>query len=112
MGWEPNNDRVLVKVDPLKDEVRGGVIVMANTSAQTIRTGTILSVGKGRVSKESGEHLPMELKVGDKIGFLRWHLEHKNGKQLTSTLSTLDEEVGILKEYDVLFVIEGEVRVG
>lgn len=112
MSWQPFEDRVRVKVDPLKDEVRNGIIIMADTTAQTIRTGVVEAVGKGRISKKTGEHLPMELKVGDRVGFFRWHLEHQNGKRLSSVLSDLDGEVGILKEYDVLFVIEGEVRLG
>ena len=112
MELEPLQDCVLVKVDPLKDEERGGVIILKDTTAQTVMTGTVLKVGRGKRSKKTGERVPVGVEPGERIAFFRWNMEHQQGKQLSRVLEDLGDNVALLRSTDILFAFTGELRVG
>lgn len=113
MGWTPKQDVVLVKLDPLKDETRAGIIILKDTTAQIVRTGTVLAVGPGRLSKKTGERVPVGVEPGERVAFLRWHLEHQQGKQITRRLlEELGENIGMIRGPDILFAFTGELKVG
>ncbi len=111
MHLQPTNNCIVVKLDKLKDESRNGVIVLADTAAQRIRTGTVVSVGPGRRSPKTGQRARLDVEPGERVAFLRWHLEHQQGKALNHFLAEFGEDVGMVKEEDILFSFVGELRV-
>jgi co-chaperonin GroES (HSP10) len=110
MDIEPRQDCVLVKLDPLKDETRNGIIVMKDTTAQRVMTGTVLKVGSGKLSNK-GVRIPVGVEPGERIAFFRWNLEHQQGKQITRALEELGEDIGLIRAPDILFAFTGDLRV-
>jgi co-chaperonin GroES (HSP10) len=70
-----------------------------------IRTGVILQTGPGRTSKK-GKLIPMEAQKGMKVAFFRENFETMHGKTLIGFLRQLDEDIGIIQERDILYIIE------
>lgn len=110
----PMNDGVLIKRDP--PQQKSSIIVTPGDEGSAVRTGTVLRVGPGKCLS-TGERVPMEVKPGDRITFLRWHDEHRPGKAVAKVLKDIAAEIGdaddvcLIKESDILFVFEGDIKV-
>jgi co-chaperonin GroES (HSP10) len=108
MGIRPLSDVAVIQLEPPCTRSRGGLI-RPDTRQHPIRTGHVLRVGPGRrwKSKTTGKWVfwPMDLKVGERIAFLAAVLQTKQGKSLQSSFS-LGENEALIRETDVLFVIE------
>jgi chaperonin GroES len=97
MKVRPLADRVLVK--RLEEEVeksKGGIII-PDTAKEKPQQGKIVAVGKGR-KNEDGQIVPLDVKVGDRILF---------GKYAGSEIKVDGEEHLIMREEDILGVLEG-----
>jgi chaperonin GroES len=96
VNLKPLADRVVVQ--PLEsEEVTAGGIVLPDTAKEKPQKGKILAVGPGRKDDE-GNFVPMEVEVDDVVLFAKY----------AGTELELEEdlEVLILKESDILAVIE------
>ncbi|MFA4986435.1 MAG: co-chaperone GroES [Candidatus Brocadiia bacterium] len=92
----PLEDRVLVKPIESEDKTPGGII-LPDTAKEKSTKGEIIAVGPGR-TREDGTRNPLEVKVGDKVFYSKYSgTEIKRG----------DEKYLLLREDDVLAVIEG-----
>ena len=92
----PLHDRVLVKRVEEKEQIRGGIII-PDTAKEKPQEGEVVAVGQGK-ALDNGTKLEMALKVGDRILF---------GKYSGSEIKLDGEEFLIMREDDVLGVIEG-----
>lgn len=97
---QPMNDWVLVNIDPLPNK-KGSIFVLEDSTVNTVRTGTVVSTGRGK--KTSTGVIPTGLEKGEKVAFFRWNLEHKNGQQISAFLEGIGEELGLIKASDILF---------
>ncbi len=95
MAVRPLGDRVLVKPLEAKEKSKGG-IVLPDTAKEKPQEGRVIAVGKGKVSEE-GKTTPLEVKKGDKILY---------GKYSGTEITIDDEEHMILREDDILAIIE------
>lgn len=100
MSLRPLNDWVLVDIDPAPGEASVGGIVLAHPPL--VRKGTVRSVGPGRLFVD-GVYRGTELKEGDRVAFLAAVLDTKQGHTLKHAL---DENQVLIRESDVLFLIE------
>lgn len=111
---KPLSDWILVKRDP--PQPRSSIIIDPGNEGSNVRTGTVLRTGPGK-TYEGGVVVPLDVEPGDRIAFLRWHHEHRPGKINTSTLRKIADEFGVdadvvlVRENDILFVFEGDVRI-
>ncbi len=97
MKVRPLQDRVLVK--RLEDDVektKGGLYI-PDTAKEKPQQGKVMAAGKGKVNDE-GKVLPLDVKVGDKVLF---------GKYSGSEIKVDGEELLIMREEDILGVVEG-----
>ncbi len=95
MSVRPLADRVLIR--PIEEkEVKKGSIIIPDTAKEKPQEGEIIAVGPGRVTEE-GKKLPLEVKPGDKVLY---------GKYSGTEVSVGDEEYLIMRESDILAVIE------
>jgi len=108
----PLHDWVIVKMVPLKDEMRNGIFIMKDTTAQTVQTGTIVKVGPGKFAKGTNKRIPLGVEVGETIAFFRWNNEHQQGQELKRHLSELGDDVALLRVSDILFAYAGELKIG
>ena len=95
MKVRPLHDRILVKRIE-EGEVRKGGIIIPDTAKEKPQEGKVVAVGNGKVTDE-GKKIPLDVKAGDKILF---------GKYSGSEVKIDDEEYLILREEDVLAIIE------
>jgi chaperonin GroES len=91
---QPLGDRVVVRPLEEAEEMRGGLYI-PDTAKEKPLQGEIVAVGPGRFEK--GERVPMEVKVGQKVLY---------SKYAGTDVRVGDEEVLIIKESDVLAVVE------
>src|SRR5579863_2201102 len=97
MKIRPLHDRVIVK--RLEEErTSPGGIVIPDTAAEKPVQGKIVAVGKGKIL-EDGKVRPVDVKVGDKILF---------GKYSGTEVKVDGEELVVMREEDVMAVIEGK----
>ena len=94
---KPLGSRVVVKALEREEITKSG-IVLPDTAKEKPQEGKVLAVGPGDRHPDTGERIPVELKVGDRILFQKY----------AGTEFKLDyEELLILSEKDVLGTVEG-----
>ena len=91
---KPLADRVVVKALEETEQMRGGLYI-PDTAKEKPQQGEVVAVGPGKLSDE-GKRIEMELKVGDKVLY---------GKYSGTEVTVADEQYLILRESDVLAVI-------
>jgi chaperonin GroES len=96
MKIRPLQDRVLVKRIAEEEKTKGGIII-PDTAKEKPQEGKVIAVGKGKANDE-GKIIPLQVKAGDKILF---------GKYSGSEIKIDGEEHLIMREEDILGVIEG-----
>jgi len=96
MDLRPLHDRVLIRRVEEGEQVRGGIII-PDTAKEKPQEGKVVAVGKGKAN-DDGKLIPLQVKVGDKILF---------GKYSGSEIKIDGEEHLIMREEDILGVIEG-----
>jgi chaperonin GroES len=92
----PLGDRILVKRIKEEDKTKGGIII-PDTAKEKPQEGKVVAVGKGKAT-EAGKLTAPDVKAGDRILF---------GKYSGSEVKLDDEEHLILREDDILGVLEG-----
>jgi chaperonin GroES len=97
MKIRPLQDRVIVKRLEQEDEKTKGGLIIPDTAKEKPQQGKIVAVGKGKVN-DDGKINPLDVKVGDKILF---------GKYAGSEIKIEGEEHLIMREEDILGVVEG-----
>jgi len=96
MNLRPLGDRVIV--EPVeKEEMTAGGIILPETAKEKPQQGKILAVGPGRRDEE-GKRIPMDVKVGDRVLFAKY--------AGTEVKLEEDEKVLVLKESDILAIVE------
>ena len=96
MAFRPLGDRVLVKRVKEEEKSKGGIII-PDTAKEKPQEGEIVAVGPG-ARDEQGKIQPLDVKVGDRILFGKW-----SGTEV----QIAGEDLLIMKESDVLGVLEG-----
>ncbi|HUT76759.1 MAG TPA: co-chaperone GroES [Polyangia bacterium] len=95
MAIRPLHDRVLVKRLESEEKTKGGIII-PDTAKEKPLEGKVMAVGPGK-RDENGKLQPLDVKKNDKILF---------GKYAGTEIKLDGEEVVILREDDILAVIE------
>lgn len=95
MKIKPLQDRVIVKRIEEEEKSKGGIII-PDTAKEKPQEGRVVAVGKGKVD-ENGKIIPMDVKVNDRVLF---------GKYAGTEINIDDEEHLIMREEDILGVIE------
>jgi chaperonin GroES len=98
MKFRPLHDRVVVKRLTADEKSAGGIII-PDSAQEKPSQGEIVAVGPGG-RDESGKLIPIDLKVGNRVLFGKW----------SGTEVKIDgEDLLIMKESDIMGVLEGEV---
>ena len=95
MNIRPLHDRVVAKRVEAEEQMRGGIII-PDTAKEKPQEAEIVAVGPGKV-QEDGSRSPMDVNVGDKVLI---------GKYSGSEIKINDEDMVILREDEILAVIE------
>jgi len=92
---KPLHDRVVVKRVEEEQKTKGGIIIPDTVKEKPIK-GRVVAAGSGRVL-ENGTKVPLQVKEGDLVLF---------GKYAGTEIKIEDEEHLILREDDILGIIE------
>ncbi|HEX6549418.1 MAG TPA: co-chaperone GroES [Gammaproteobacteria bacterium] len=97
MKIRPLHDRVIIKRMESETKSAGGIVIPDNAAEKPIK-GEVIAIGKGKIL-ENGDVRPLDLKVGDKVLF---------GKYSGNEVKVDGEELLVMKEDDIMAVIEGK----
>jgi chaperonin GroES len=97
VAFRPLHDRVLVRRIEQSEKTKGGIII-PDTAKEKPQEGEVIATGPGTLD-DSGKRVALDVKPGDRILFGKW----------SGTEVTLDgEELLIMKESDILGVVDGK----
>jgi chaperonin GroES len=98
MKFRPLHDRVVVRRLNAEEKTAGGIII-PDTAKEKPMEGEVIAVGPG-ARNEQGQIVELDVKEGDRILFGKW----------SGTEVKIDgEELLIMKESDIMGIIEGGV---
>ena len=93
----PLHDRVIVKREEDERKSPGGIVIPDSASEKPSK-GRVVAVGTGKLL-DDGKVRPLDVKVGDKVLF---------GKYSGTEVKVDGDEVLVMREEDLLAVIEGK----
>ena len=96
MNIRPLHDRLVVKRMEEERTSAGGIVIPDSATEKPSR-GEVIAVGNGKVA-DNGDVRPLDVKAGDTVLF---------GKYAGTEIKIDGEEVLIMREDDILGVIEG-----
>ena len=99
MKFRPLHDRVLVHRLEQEEKTAGGIII-PDTAKEKPMEGEVVAVGAGSRG-EDGKLQPLDVKASDRILFGKWS---------GSEVKIDGQELIIMKESDVLGIIEGGAK--
>ena len=97
MKFRPLHDRVLVRRLEAEEKTAGGIII-PDTAKEKPMEGEVTAVVPG-ARDETGKLVPLDVKAGDRILFGKW-----SGTEV----KLANEELLIMKESDIMGIIEGQ----
>jgi chaperonin GroES len=100
MKFRPLHDRVVVRRVEEDAKTAGGIII-PDTAKEKPQQGEVIAVGPG-ARDEQGEVQPLDVKAGDRVLFGKW-----SGTEVKIE----GEDLLIMKESDIMGVLEGEAKV-
>ena len=93
----PLHDRVLIKRVEEEEQVRGGIII-PDTAKEKPQEAEVVAVGPGKL-QDDGKRQPMDVNAGDRVLV---------GKYSGSEIKIDDDEYVILREDEILAVVNGQ----
>ena len=92
MSLQPLEDRIVVRPAEAEEKTASGLVI-PDTAKEKPQQGEVLAVGPGKRSEDTGELIPLDIKVGDVVIYSKY-----GGTEFT----TEGEDVLILNARDVL----------
>jgi len=96
MNFRPLHDRVVIRRLNAEEKTVGGIII-PDTAQEKPMEGEVVAAGPG-ARNEQGQIVALEVKAGDRILFGKW-----SGTEVKLN----GEELLIMKESDIMGVVEG-----
>jgi len=100
MKFRPLHDRVVIERIDAEAKTAGGIII-PDTAQEKPQQGKVIAIGPGG-RDEKGVVQSLDVRAGDRVLFGKW-----SGTEVKID----DEELLIMKESDILGVIEGAMSV-
>ena len=96
MALQPLEDRIIVKPGEAEETTVSGLVI-PDTAKEKPQQGEVLAVGPGRRAEQSGEIIPLDVKVGDTVVYSKY-----GGTEITDG----GEDLLILNGRDVLAIVK------
>jgi chaperonin GroES len=101
MTIRPLHDHVVVEPAAAKAAVTKGGIILPDTATEKPLEGKVVAVGSG-YRKKNGKLVELAVKAGDRVVYAKWS---------GSEVKIAQKDYLILKESDILGVVEGDGKV-
>src|SRR5438874_13107776 len=92
MNLQPLDDRIVVKPGESEEKTASGLVI-PDTAKEKPQQGEVLAVGPGRRADQTGEIIPIDVKVGDTVVYSKY-----GGTEIT----VAGEDLLVLTSRDVL----------
>jgi chaperonin GroES len=92
MSLQPLDDRIVVRPSEAEEKTASGLVI-PDTAKEKPQQGEVLAVGPGRRAENTGELIPLDVQVGDKVVYSKY-----GGTEITVE----GEDLLILTARDVL----------
>jgi chaperonin GroES len=100
MSLQPLEDRIIVKPGEAEQTTVSGLVI-PDTAKEKPQQGEVLAVGPGRRSDQTGDLIPVDVKVGDTVVYSKY-----GGTEITDG----GDELLILNARDVLAVVVADKK--
>src|SRR5947208_9667118 len=94
MNLKPLEDRIVVRPNEAEQTTVSGIVI-PDTAKEKPQQGEVLAIGPGRRSEQTGDLIPMDVKVGDTVVYSKY-----GGTEITVE----GEDLLILTGRDVLAI--------
>jgi chaperonin GroES len=71
MNLKPLDDRIVVRPNEAEQTTVSGLVI-PDTAKEKPQQGEVLAVGPGRRSEQTGEVIPLDVKVGDTVVYSKY----------------------------------------
>ena len=71
MNLQPLEDRIVVRASEGESKTASGLVI-PDTAKEKPQEGEVLAVGPGRRSEQTGEIIPIDVKVGDTVVYSKY----------------------------------------
>ena len=71
MNLKPLEDRIVVRPKEAEETTISGIVI-PDTAKEKPQFGEVLAVGPGRRSEQTGELIPLDVKVGDTVVYSKY----------------------------------------
>jgi chaperonin GroES len=71
MNLQPLYDRIVVRPSEAEEKTASGLVI-PDTAKENPQQGEVLAVGPGRRSENTGELIPLDVVVGDKVVYSKY----------------------------------------
>ena len=95
MNLKPLDDRIVVKANEAEERTASGLVI-PDTAKEKPQQGSVLAVGPGRRSEQTGGLIPLDVKVGDTVVYSKY-----GGTEITVE----GDDLLILSSRDVLAIM-------
>src|SRR5215213_4495380 len=95
MNLQPLEDRIVVRANEGESKTASGLVI-PDTAKEKPQQGEVLAVGPGKRSDQTGEVIPVDVKVGDTVVYSKY-----GGTEITVD----GEDLLILTSRDVLATV-------
>ncbi len=96
MNLKPLDDRIVVKPNEAETQTASGLVI-PDTAKEKPQQGTVLAVGPGKRSEQSGEIIPLGIEVGQTVLYSKY-----GGTEITAN----GDDVLVLNARDILAIVE------
>ena len=96
MNLNPLDDRIVVRPSEAEQTTVSGIVI-PDTAKEKPQQGEVLAAGPGRRSEQTGEIIPLDVKVGDTVVYSKY-----GGTEITID----GEDLLILNSRDVLAKVQ------
>ena len=96
MNLKPLDDRIVVRPAEAETQTASGLVI-PDTAKEKPQQGEVLAVGPGKRSENTGELIPVDIKVGDTVLYSKY-----GGTEVSSG----GEDLLVLNSRDVLAIVE------
>ncbi len=96
MNLQPLEDRIVVRPSESEETTASGLVI-PDTAKEKPQQGEVLAVGPGKRSDNTGELIPVDVKVGDTVVYSKY-----GGTEIASG----GEDLLILNARDVLAIVK------
>src|SRR5437016_6863282 len=100
MNLKPLEDRIVVRPSEAEETTVSGIVI-PDTAKEKPQQGDVLAVGPGRRSEQTGELIPLDVKVGDTVVYSKY-----GGTEITVD----GDDLLILNGRDVLAIVSAKKK--